>query len=293
MKQPCDPNSYVDYETGVSAIRTAREYRVIPSTPRHIDCWMRLWVKAMDKTKLALLALCVALAGVVVWQRSSYVAMVAPPEPLQVTSPAAAPSAFVSAAPVNPPATEAPAVVSEAAAEKTAPKETVSKKPAPRTSAPRRGAVVEIPAATTTSRSTAATPAVAPARTVEPVAAPVVEAAHAANVTSFTVIHDHSKGNFEKDPKASCVGELVISATEIKFEGAGAGESHHFEASWSEVLDAGSNKFFGSGIGGFHVTIKPDGKYQNINLVPKSKDKAEAKAIVDLLNSKRTDRGQR
>ena len=112
---------------------------------------------------------------------------------------------------------------------------------------------------------------------------------------SFTLIHDHSKGNFEKDPKASCVGPLTVSPTEIKFEGVGAGDSHHFAASWSEFLEAGSNRFFGSGIGGFHVTIKPEGKYQNINLAPKSKEKAEAKLIVELLNAgakQRTDRSK-
>ena len=112
---------------------------------------------------------------------------------------------------------------------------------------------------------------------------------------TFTLIHDHSKGNFEKDPKASCVGPLTVSPTEIKFEGAGAGDSHHFAASWNEFLEAGSNRFFGSGIGGFHVAMSPDGKYKNINLAPKSKDKAEAKMIIDLLNASargKTDRGK-
>jgi hypothetical protein len=113
---------------------------------------------------------------------------------------------------------------------------------------------------------------------------------------TFMVVHDHSKGNFEKDPKASCVGELVVTTTDIKFNGVGAGESHHFEASWAEVIEAGSNKFFGSGIGGFHVAINPDGKYKNINLAPRSKDKAEAKMIIDLLNASargKTDRGSK
>jgi len=120
------------------------------------------------------------------------------------------------------------------------------------------------------------------------------EAHEAAAVRRFTLIHDHSRGNFEKDPKASCVGELTVSPTEIKFDGAGAGEGHHFEASWAEVLDAGSNKFFGSGIGGFHLTITENGKYQNLNFAPKSKDKAEAKLIIDLLNAnaRKADRGK-
>jgi len=111
---------------------------------------------------------------------------------------------------------------------------------------------------------------------------------------TFTVVHDHSKGNFEKDPKASCVGELVFTSTDVRFDGVGAGDSHHFEATWAEVIEAGSNKFFGSGIGGFHVAMNPDGKYKNINLAPKSKDKAEAKMIIDLLNASargKTERG--
>ena len=63
---------------------------------------------------------------------------------------------------------------------------------------------------------------------------------------------------------------------------------------WADVLDAGANRFFGSGLGGFHVTINPDGKYKNFNLAPRSKDKFEAKLIVDLLsaNARKTDRGK-
>jgi len=110
----------------------------------------------------------------------------------------------------------------------------------------------------------------------------------------FAIVHDHSKGNFEKDPKASCMGELILSANEITFAGTGAGDRHHFEASWAEVLDAGANRFFGSGLGGFHVAINPDGKYKNFNLAPRSKDKSEAKLIIDLLNAnaRKTDRGK-
>lgn len=107
--------------------------------------------------------------------------------------------------------------------------------------------------------------------------------AHGGKAT-FTLIHDHSRGNFESaDPKATCVGELTIFADEMKFEAPGDGD--RFAANWADVRDAGSNRFFGSGIGGFHVTITAGGKYKNINFAPGSKDKAEAKLILDLLTN--------
>jgi hypothetical protein len=110
---------------------------------------------------------------------------------------------------------------------------------------------------------------------------------------TFTLIHDHSRGNFEKaDPKATCVGELTILANAVRFEG--PGERDRFAASWTEVRNTGANKFFGSGIGGFHVTITSDGKYQNFNLAPESRDKAEGKLILELLTAytRRLDRAK-
>lgn len=110
---------------------------------------------------------------------------------------------------------------------------------------------------------------------------------------TFRLIHDHSRGNFDsKDPKATCVGELTILADEVRFEAPGDGD--RFWATWADVRDSGSNRFFGSGMGGFHVTINAGGKYKNINLAPASKDKAEAKLILELLNSytRRSDRTQ-
>lgn len=101
---------------------------------------------------------------------------------------------------------------------------------------------------------------------------------------TFTLIHDHIRGNFEKgDPEATCVGDLTILASEVRFEAAESGD--RFAASWVQVRDTGSNKFFGSGIGGFHVTITAEGKMKNFNLAPKSRDKAEGKLILDLLTA--------
>lgn len=101
---------------------------------------------------------------------------------------------------------------------------------------------------------------------------------------TFTLIHDHTRGNFEKgSPNATCVGELTVLASEVRFEAPESG--HRFAASWGQVRDTGSNKFFGSGIGGFHMTITAEEKMKNFNLAPKSRDKAEGKLILDLLTA--------
>ena len=114
--------------------------------------------------------------------------------------------------------------------------------------------------------------------------------AHGGKAT-FRLIHDHSRGNFDaSDPKSMCVGELTIHADEVRFESPGSGD--RFSATWSEVRDAGSNKFFGSGVGGFHLSTNTGGKYKNFNLAPESKDKAEGKLILELLTAytRRSDR---
>jgi hypothetical protein len=297
----------------------------------------------MDRTKFALVVLCLGLAGLVVWQQSADQAMAVPPKPLQLIERRAAPAR-------KPAATPAPTVTPVAPAVKAA-RDAVSKPiPATRKPVPRRQVEREIPAVVAASRSGVAAPSPAPPVAPAPKTAPSYERtlAEAAALgaedvravrkleqliadeparaeayeslaairlrqgdyyqagellesamrnggsASFAIVHDHSKGNFEKDPKASCVGELILSPGEIKFAGAGAGESHHFEAAWTEVLDAGSNRFFGSGMGGFHVAINVEGKYKNFNLAPKSKDKSEAKLIVEMLNgnARKTDRGK-
>ena len=114
--------------------------------------------------------------------------------------------------------------------------------------------------------------------------------AHGGKAT-FRLIHDHSRGNFDAgDPKSTCVGELTIHADEVRFAPTANGD--RFSATWSEVRDAGSNRFFGSGHGGFHVSINAGGKYKNFNLAPESKDKAEGKLILELLTAytRRSDR---
>lgn len=298
----------------------------------------------MDRTKLALLALCLGLAGIVVWQQSADRAMAVPPKPLQLIERPPAPARNPAAtAPSKPSAAPARPDVKAAS-------DSVKPNPVTRRPAPRRQVENNAPPVTAAARAHEVAPPPAP-----PVAPPPKAAANydrtlaeAASLgaddvravrkleqliadeparpeayeslavirlsqgdyyqagellesamrnggkASFTIVHDHSKGNFEKDPKASCVGELILSPGEIRFAGAGAGESHHFEATWTEVLDAGSNRFFGSGMGGFHVAINPDGKYKNFNLAPKSKDKSEAKLIVEMLNAnaRKTDRGK-
>lgn len=263
----------------------------------------------MDKTKVLLVVVCAGLAGVLVGLRSADVAV--SPKPFQLIKPeeTAAPNAPSASSSVAP----AQRVIAAAKPARVAP----AASPSPVASSTRasRVDVPTLPPAMPTAAplSKAPTPTPVPPVAVPP--APVANNAGDADAyeiqaitrmhqgeyhragelfetalrnggkASFAIVHDHSKGNFEKDPKASCVGELILTPDEIRFVGAGAADSHHFEASWAQVLDAGANKFFGSGLGGFHVAINPDGKYKNFNLAPRSKDKWEAKLIVDLLNA--------
>jgi hypothetical protein len=108
---------------------------------------------------------------------------------------------------------------------------------------------------------------------------------------TFSMMHDHSRGNFDADANATCVGELTIRPEELTFEGA---DGHRFTTSWAELREAGSNRFFGSSIGGFHVKVTADGKSRNFNLAPRSRDKREANIILDLLieNAQRQDSGR-
>lgn len=108
---------------------------------------------------------------------------------------------------------------------------------------------------------------------------------------TFSMMHDHTRGNFDEGAKATCVGELTIQPDELTFESA---DGHRFATSWAELREAGSNRFFGSSIGGFHVKVSSDGKSRNFNLAPRSRDKREANIILDLLieNAQRLDSGR-
>lgn len=109
---------------------------------------------------------------------------------------------------------------------------------------------------------------------------------------TFAIMHDHTRGNFDSGPRDTCAGRLAISTAGVRFEGA---DGHQFAASWTDVEEAGANRFFGSGIGGFHVKVAvAEGKSRNFNLAPKSRDKREANIILDLLieNAERNDRGK-
>lgn len=96
---------------------------------------------------------------------------------------------------------------------------------------------------------------------------------------SFAVMHDHTRGSFDAKPSDSCAGNLSILPDKLTFE---SGE-HTFAVGWAELLEAASNRFFGSGIGGFHVKVGPGKKSRNFNLAPQSKDKRETNLILDLL----------
>jgi hypothetical protein len=108
---------------------------------------------------------------------------------------------------------------------------------------------------------------------------------------TFSMMHDHTRGNFDAGAGATCVGELTIQPAELTFESA---DGHRFVTSWAELREAGSNRFFGSSIGGFHVKITADGKSWNFNLAPRSRDKREANIILDLVieNAQRQDSGR-
>lgn len=96
---------------------------------------------------------------------------------------------------------------------------------------------------------------------------------------SFAVTHDHTRGSFDSKPSDTCAGKLSILPDKLTFE---SGE-HTFAVSWAELLEAASNRFFGSGIGGFHVKVGASKKSRNFNLAPQSKDKRETNIILDLL----------
>ena len=263
----------------------------------------------MDKTKILLVIVCAGLAGVLIGRRSADIAM-ASPKPLQLINPDESAAPAAPSAPAVVPARSVRPAVKPASLARAASTSSAARS----TTAPRVDARPDPPAVRTPvpfSAAVASNPVTAVPVPVAPVADKVggAEAYEIQAITrmhqgeyhhagelfeaslrnggkaSFAIVHDHSKGNFEKDPKASCVGELIVTSDAIRFEGSGAADSHHFKASWVEVLDAGANRFFGSGLGGFHVAINPDGKYKNFNLAPRSKDKWEAKLIVDLLNA--------
>lgn len=96
---------------------------------------------------------------------------------------------------------------------------------------------------------------------------------------SFAVMHDHARGSFDSKQNDTCAGNLSIQPDKLTFEGT----EHRFAVSWAELLEAGSNRLFGSRIGGFHVKVGDARKSRNFNLAPRSKDKREANIILDLL----------
>jgi len=97
---------------------------------------------------------------------------------------------------------------------------------------------------------------------------------------SFSVLHDHTRGGFNSGPNDTCAGELSVLPDKLMFEGA---DGHGFAVGWAELLEAGSNRFAGAGIGGFHVKLGANKNSRNFNLAPRSRDKREANIILDLL----------
>jgi hypothetical protein len=267
---------------------------------------------ARRKNWLLVVAVCLAVTAIAIsyWQNSSNATTPISPAPRQLTL--AAPSAV---SPVSPaaPSTEVAAVVP---AKNTASAPT-TKAPATRASASKTEPRVirrdpPAAAATTVERRENAVPPSAPKANKPPSTAAAYEAKARVSLqnkdydqarehmesalanggkATFMLVHDHSRGNFESDdPKATCVGEFTIFSNGVSFEP--REDADGFSANWTDVRDAGGNRFFGSGRGGFHVAVNAGGKYKNFNLTPESKDKAEVKLILDLMKSYRqkTDR---
>ncbi len=108
---------------------------------------------------------------------------------------------------------------------------------------------------------------------------------------TFMLVHDHSRGNFESDnPKATCVRSITIFSNGVSFEP--REDADGFSANWSDVRDAGGNRFFDPAVADFHVAVNASSESKNFNLTPESKDKAEVKLILDLMKSytRKTDR---
>lgn len=253
---------------------------------------------------LLVVAGCLAVTTMAIgyWQFSSDATIPSSPAPLQL-KPAAAGNNVAPAAPSNDVAAAVPVKDTVSAPTMKAP---TTKAPAAKTPAskPEPRVIRREPAAANTveRRENAVTPSApnaskSPAETYEAMARISLQKrdyaqareqmesalAHGGKAT-FMIIHDHRRGNFETDdPEAACVGEFIINADELRFEPRADGD--RFSANWADVRDAGSNRFFGSGRGGFHVSINAGGKFKNFNLAPESKDKAEGKLILDLLKA--------
>jgi hypothetical protein len=267
---------------------------------------MSLRVDLMNRTKVLLLVVgALAVAATIAWQRSFDVAIAVPPPAQLKVPPARATSKdLVPVAATN----NVPAVAPDSVAARDAAK-SPTRKPSPRVVRQEAPAAVSVeraethvppPAAAVVNAPPAREPTADEARNPDAYEANAALSlrqhnyvrareefesalAHGGKAT-FALVHDHTSGNFDKkDPKATCVGELTILANEVTF--VAPEDAHRFTAGWTDVRDAGANKFFGSGIGGFHVTITADGKYRNFNLAPESRDKAEGKLILDLLKS--------
>ncbi len=287
----------------------------------------------MARTKIVLVGGCLVFAGVAYWQFSAE-ATIPPPRPLQLIVPAsaraAAPAATAETTATGTPAASAvvnakaaapaprraarvelPAPSKAAAVVEVAPPKTTPRVMKPETKPDYQRSVADAASigAGEPDRATYRLERIAAAEPERPEAYETLAAIHLrrgdfyqayemfdsairkGGKATFAIMHDHTRGNFDKGPKDTCVGELIIQPESLTFEGT---DGHEFTASWAELREAGSNKFFGSGIGGFHVRLTAAKKSRNFNLAPRSRDKREANIILDLLieNAQRQDTGK-
>jgi hypothetical protein len=61
--------------------------------------------------------------------------------------------------------------------------------------------------------------------------------------------------------------------------------SDRFAVGRADLAEVGSNRRFGSDLGGFHLKVKQETGERNFNLAPQTKDKAESKLILDLMSA--------
>lgn len=96
----------------------------------------------------------------------------------------------------------------------------------------------------------------------------------------FRVYHDHD-GLFN----TFCQGSLFVSRTNVTYKADDG--NHTFEASRADIKEAKVNPFMGVAYAAFHIKVNTTAarKGDNYNFAPRTKQKAEASLIVNLIQS--------
>jgi hypothetical protein len=104
---------------------------------------------------------------------------------------------------------------------------------------------------------------------------------------AFRVFHDHANGSF----RDTCAGTLFVTGTNVTFKADDGKDT--FETLDTEIKEIKVNKLVGSAfgvliggagdIGAFHIKVKRAGGDKNYNFAPLTKQKAESKLIITLV----------